>query len=100
VAFALTRPFVAEPGGPMLYSTGSSHLLSAILTHTTGQTTHQLANAMAGLRALIAETRGGRGLKQIICAPTVPALVVHVLARLYRILVASAAARTLRPCRA
>ena len=42
---ALSRPFVAEPGGPMLYSTGSSHLLSAILTQTTGQTTHQLANA-------------------------------------------------------
>ncbi len=41
---ALSRPFVAEPGGPMLYSTGSSHLLSAILTQATGQTTHQLAN--------------------------------------------------------
>ena len=48
VANALSRPFVAEPGGPMLYSTGSSHLLSAILTQTTGQTTHQLANAWLG----------------------------------------------------
>ena len=28
---ALARPFVDEPGGAMLYSTGSSHLLSAIL---------------------------------------------------------------------
>ena len=45
---ALSRPFVAEPGGPMLYSTGSSHLLSAILTQTTGQTTHELANAWLG----------------------------------------------------
>ena len=48
VANALGRPFVAEPGGPMLYSTGSSHLLSAILTQTTGRTTHQLANDWLG----------------------------------------------------
>ena len=44
VANALSRPFVADPGGPMLYSTGSSHLLSAILTQASGQSTHQLAN--------------------------------------------------------
>ncbi len=48
VANALSRPFVAEPGGPMLYSTGSSHILSAILTRATGQTTHALANAWLG----------------------------------------------------
>jgi CubicO group peptidase (beta-lactamase class C family) len=48
VAYALTRPFVAEPGGRMLYSTGSSHLLSAILTRATGQSTHQLATAWLG----------------------------------------------------
>lgn len=29
VADALSRPFVDRPGGRMLYSTGSSHLLSA-----------------------------------------------------------------------
>jgi CubicO group peptidase (beta-lactamase class C family) len=32
VRAALSRPFVDEPGGNMLYSTGSTHLLSAILT--------------------------------------------------------------------
>src|SRR5688500_6025904 len=34
---ALRRPFVAEPGGPMIYSTGSTHRLSAILTRRTGE---------------------------------------------------------------
>jgi len=48
VADALTRPFVAEPGGRMLYSTGSSHLLSAILTQASGESTHRLANAWLG----------------------------------------------------
>ena len=37
---ALRRPLVAEPGGPMIYSTGSSHLLSAILTRATRSSTH------------------------------------------------------------
>jgi CubicO group peptidase (beta-lactamase class C family) len=40
---ALARPMVAEPGGPMIYSTGSTHLLSAILTRATGVSTHQFA---------------------------------------------------------
>lgn len=44
VANALARPFVNDPGGPMLYSTGSSHLLSAILTRETGRSTLDLAN--------------------------------------------------------
>jgi len=39
VDYALSRPFVAEPGGEMLYSTGSYHLLSAALTRTTGRST-------------------------------------------------------------
>lgn len=43
VRFALARPFVAEPGGAMLYSTGSSHLLSAMLTRASGRSTHALA---------------------------------------------------------
>lgn len=34
---------VAEPGGEMIYSTGSSHLLSAILTRSTGMSTHAFA---------------------------------------------------------
>ncbi|WP_246429295.1 serine hydrolase domain-containing protein [Sagittula marina] len=34
---ALSRPMVAEPGGPMLYSTGSTHVLGAALAEATGQ---------------------------------------------------------------
>ncbi|WP_196238077.1 serine hydrolase domain-containing protein [Vreelandella sulfidaeris] len=45
---ALTRPFVDEPGGEMLYSTGTSHLLSAALTHASGETTHSLAQRLLG----------------------------------------------------
>jgi CubicO group peptidase (beta-lactamase class C family) len=40
---ALRRPMVASRGGPMLYSTGSSHLLSAILTRATGMSTYRYA---------------------------------------------------------
>jgi CubicO group peptidase (beta-lactamase class C family) len=43
VKAALSRPFEAEPGGAMIYSTGSTHLLSAILTRQTGRSTLQLA---------------------------------------------------------
>ncbi|MEO5325703.1 serine hydrolase [Mesorhizobium sp. CC13] len=43
VRFVLAQPFVDEPGGGMLYSTGSSHLLSAILTRKTGRPTLELA---------------------------------------------------------
>ncbi|HEU4721063.1 MAG TPA: serine hydrolase, partial [Gemmatimonadaceae bacterium] len=41
VRHALTRPTVAPRGeaGPMIYSTGSSHLLSAVLTRATRQST-------------------------------------------------------------
>jgi CubicO group peptidase (beta-lactamase class C family) len=40
---ALRRPMVAEPGGAMIYSTGSTHLLSAILTRATGMSTYRFA---------------------------------------------------------
>ena len=43
VAFALARPIVEAPGTGMQYSTGSSHLLSAILTKATGRSTHAYA---------------------------------------------------------
>lgn len=43
VRAALARPFAGEPGGGMLYSTGNSHLLSAILTRETGRSTLALA---------------------------------------------------------
>ncbi|RUR54709.1 serine hydrolase domain-containing protein [Vreelandella populi] len=45
---ALSRPFVDEPGGRMLYSTGTSHLLSAALTHASGETTYALAQRLLG----------------------------------------------------
>lgn len=48
VAHALSRPFVDRPGGGMLYSTGSSHLLSAILTRASGRSTLDLARDWLG----------------------------------------------------
>ena len=48
VADALTRPFVDRPGGKMLYSTGSSHLLSAALSEATGESTLALARRLLG----------------------------------------------------
>lgn len=48
VSFVLTRPFADEPGGAMLYSTGNTHLLSAILTDATGTDTLELARAWLG----------------------------------------------------
>jgi CubicO group peptidase (beta-lactamase class C family) len=43
VEFAINQPLVAEPGTRMLYSTGSTHLLSAIITRASGMTTKQFA---------------------------------------------------------
>jgi CubicO group peptidase (beta-lactamase class C family) len=45
VRFALAQPVIAPrgPAGPMIYSTGSSHLLSAILTRATGMSTYRYA---------------------------------------------------------
>jgi CubicO group peptidase (beta-lactamase class C family) len=40
---ALSMPMAAEPGGEMLYSTGNTHLLSAIITRATGKTTLNFA---------------------------------------------------------
>jgi CubicO group peptidase (beta-lactamase class C family) len=48
VRAALAQPFVDEPGGTMLYSTGSTHLLSAILTRITGRSTLELARDWLG----------------------------------------------------
>ncbi len=48
VRSALARPFEDEPGGRMIYSTGSSHLLSAILTRRTGRSTLALARDWLG----------------------------------------------------
>lgn len=43
VEFALDQPFEEEPGGRMVYSTGTSHLLSVILTKATGISTRAFA---------------------------------------------------------
>lgn len=43
VRAALAQPFVDDPGDGMLYSTGNSHLLSAILTRVGGRSTLALA---------------------------------------------------------
>jgi len=43
VRHILAQPLEAEPGTAMEYSTGSTHLLSAILTKATKQTTRQFA---------------------------------------------------------
>ncbi|KAA0018295.1 serine hydrolase [Salinicola corii] len=48
VADALERPFVAEPGERMLYSTGNSHLLSVALTEATGRSTLALTRDWLG----------------------------------------------------
>lgn len=43
VWFALEQPMEDQPGGDMVYSTGSSHLLSVILTRATGMSTRDFA---------------------------------------------------------
>lgn len=48
VANALARPFVAEPGARMLYSTGSFHILGAVLSEVSGQSLLTLARARLG----------------------------------------------------
>ncbi len=48
VAHALTRPMVAEPGGRMIYSTGSTHLAAAALVEASGQSVHALARQWLG----------------------------------------------------
>lgn len=45
VRTALTRPMNFQPGTRMVYSTGNSHILSAVLTRTSGRTTHALARS-------------------------------------------------------
>jgi CubicO group peptidase (beta-lactamase class C family) len=48
ISFVLTRPFYDRPGGMMLYSTGNTHLLSAILTDASGKSTLELAREWLG----------------------------------------------------
>lgn len=48
VRAALAAPFDDDPGGAMLYSTASTHLLSAILTRRSGRSTRELAREWLG----------------------------------------------------
>jgi CubicO group peptidase (beta-lactamase class C family) len=48
VAFALSQPFVAEPGTRMLYSTGSYHVLGALLARASGQSLLALGREWIG----------------------------------------------------
>ena len=48
VRHALNRPMVSDPGTSMEYSTGTSHILSAILTKATARNTLQFANDVLG----------------------------------------------------
>jgi CubicO group peptidase (beta-lactamase class C family) len=43
VASAITQRMVGQPGQRMIYSTGNSHLASAVLTQATGQSTYEYA---------------------------------------------------------
>jgi CubicO group peptidase (beta-lactamase class C family) len=48
VRAALAQPMIDVPGGRMIYSTGSTHLLSAILTKATGMSTLAFARRTLG----------------------------------------------------
>jgi CubicO group peptidase (beta-lactamase class C family) len=48
VEYVLRRPMVADPGEDMEYSTGNTHLLSAILTKATKQSTWAFAQQQLG----------------------------------------------------
>ncbi|MEX2569733.1 MAG: serine hydrolase [Gemmatimonadota bacterium] len=48
IGYALGRPMVADPGTQRLYSTGNSHLLSAIITQATSQSTLAYAREVLG----------------------------------------------------
>lgn len=49
VRHALTRPFTAEPGGRMLYSTAGWHVLGAMLSETSGKSLLSLSREWLGL---------------------------------------------------
>ncbi|PWR04413.1 6-aminohexanoate hydrolase [Meridianimarinicoccus roseus] len=48
VAYALSREMVAEPGAVMLYSTGTTHVMGAVLTEVTGRSLLSLARDWLG----------------------------------------------------
>lgn len=48
IEFALDQPLLTEPGTKLQYSTGNTHLLSAILTQATGKSTLSFAREVLG----------------------------------------------------
>ena len=58
---ALDRPMVSDPGTSMEYSTGTSHILSAILTKVTKTSTHRFAQEALGRPLGITFARWPRG---------------------------------------
>jgi CubicO group peptidase (beta-lactamase class C family) len=46
VRYALEQPVVHEPGARLIYSTGDTHLMSAVLTRASGRSTHELARTL------------------------------------------------------
>lgn len=44
IEYTLEQPMIKEPGGDWAYSTGSSHLLSVIITKVSGMSTRSFAN--------------------------------------------------------
>jgi CubicO group peptidase (beta-lactamase class C family) len=48
IEYALARPLIGRPGERMLYSTGNSHILSAVLTRVSGRSTLELARDWLG----------------------------------------------------
>jgi CubicO group peptidase (beta-lactamase class C family) len=72
VQYVLDCPMVAEPGDVYVYHTGASHLLSAIIQKTTGNTTYEMAQEFLfdplGIESVswipdpLGTTRGGEGI--------------------------------------
>ncbi|WP_247887331.1 serine hydrolase [Azospirillum sp. SYSU D00513] len=48
IAYALRRPFVAEPGERMIYSTGTTHVLGAVIARAAGRDLLSLARDWLG----------------------------------------------------
>ena len=63
VRYALTRPLVSAPGTDMEYSTGTSHLLSAILTKVTKTSTQRSRSACSPGRS-DSRSRAGRAIRK------------------------------------
>lgn len=61
---ALAQPFADEPGGAMLYSTGSTHLLSAILSRVGKASTLELARRWLETPSRASPSPPGRAIRK------------------------------------